>query len=241
MAKEAQRAAEITGDEELQRLYNWVDEIPLSRPKKNISRDFADGVLAAEILNHFFPKLVEMHNYSAANSYTQKMYNWTTLNTKVLKKIGHQIHQQDLEDVIKVVPHAVEKVLVALQDKIGRVQRRDHQAGGEGRVRAPSSGAAIPRASQGSRDIDSRGGRGEQPLHQGRDVGQSDRGRSGGGRESEVRQVQQEVDAEMLLEKEQTIAELREMVVIMSEKIKKLEQLVRIKDTKIEALQRAGR
>ena len=24
-------------------LYNWVDEIPLSRPKKNIARDFADG------------------------------------------------------------------------------------------------------------------------------------------------------------------------------------------------------
>jgi hypothetical protein len=24
-------------------LYNWVDEIPLSRPKRNIARDFADG------------------------------------------------------------------------------------------------------------------------------------------------------------------------------------------------------
>jgi hypothetical protein len=28
-------------------LYNWVDEIPLSRPKKNIARDFADGGMAA--------------------------------------------------------------------------------------------------------------------------------------------------------------------------------------------------
>ena len=26
----------------MQEVYNWVDEIPLSRPKKNISRDFAD-------------------------------------------------------------------------------------------------------------------------------------------------------------------------------------------------------
>ena len=26
-----------------EKLYNWVDEIPLSRPKKNIARDFADG------------------------------------------------------------------------------------------------------------------------------------------------------------------------------------------------------
>ena len=30
-------------EEELQLIYNWVDEIPLSRPKKNIARDFSDG------------------------------------------------------------------------------------------------------------------------------------------------------------------------------------------------------
>ena len=29
--------------EELQALYTWVDEVPLSRQKKNISRDFSDG------------------------------------------------------------------------------------------------------------------------------------------------------------------------------------------------------
>lgn len=62
--------------DELQRLYQWVDEIPLSRPKRNIARDFADGVLMAEIVAHYFPKLIEMHNYPAANSYAQKVYNW---------------------------------------------------------------------------------------------------------------------------------------------------------------------
>jgi hypothetical protein len=30
-------------DESLQKVYTWVDEIPLSRPKRNISRDFSDG------------------------------------------------------------------------------------------------------------------------------------------------------------------------------------------------------
>ena len=30
-------------EEELKQLYQWVDEIPLTRPKKNISRDFSDG------------------------------------------------------------------------------------------------------------------------------------------------------------------------------------------------------
>ena len=30
-------------EEEMQSVYNWVDEIPLSRPKRNIARDFSDG------------------------------------------------------------------------------------------------------------------------------------------------------------------------------------------------------
>ena len=74
-------------EEDLQIVYNWVDEIPLSRPKRNISRDFSDGVLLAEIVKHFLPKLVDLHNYSAAHSLSQKTYNWNTLNVKVLKKI----------------------------------------------------------------------------------------------------------------------------------------------------------
>lgn len=30
-------------DESLQQLYVWVDTIPLTRPKRNIARDFSDG------------------------------------------------------------------------------------------------------------------------------------------------------------------------------------------------------
>ena len=30
-------------EEDMQLIYNWVDEIPLSRPKRNIARDFSDG------------------------------------------------------------------------------------------------------------------------------------------------------------------------------------------------------
>jgi hypothetical protein len=39
--------------------YPQVDEIPLSRPKRSITRDFSDGVLMAELVHHYFPKLVE--------------------------------------------------------------------------------------------------------------------------------------------------------------------------------------
>ena len=33
----------ILDEESLQQIYTWIDDIPLSRPKKNITRDFSDG------------------------------------------------------------------------------------------------------------------------------------------------------------------------------------------------------
>ncbi len=33
----------VIDEEELQLVYQWVDTINLSRPKKNIARDFSDG------------------------------------------------------------------------------------------------------------------------------------------------------------------------------------------------------
>jgi len=33
----------VLSDDDLQRIYVWVDSIPLTRPKRNISRDFSDG------------------------------------------------------------------------------------------------------------------------------------------------------------------------------------------------------
>lgn len=37
----------VLSDEDLQRVYSWVDEIPLSRSKRNITRDFSDGGASA--------------------------------------------------------------------------------------------------------------------------------------------------------------------------------------------------
>ena len=38
-------------EEELVQLYSWLDDIPgLSRERRNITRDFADGVMAAEVI-----------------------------------------------------------------------------------------------------------------------------------------------------------------------------------------------
>jgi hypothetical protein len=41
--------AATLSDDDLQKIYAWVDAIPLSRPKKNIARDFSDACLIAEV------------------------------------------------------------------------------------------------------------------------------------------------------------------------------------------------
>jgi hypothetical protein len=38
-------------------------------------------VLLAEIVSHYFPKLVELHNYISTTSATTKLANWNTLNS----------------------------------------------------------------------------------------------------------------------------------------------------------------
>lgn len=66
----------IMNEQELREIYEWVDTFDLSRMKKNISRDFSDGVLIAEILHTYHPKLVDLHNYSAVNSNEEKIRSW---------------------------------------------------------------------------------------------------------------------------------------------------------------------
>ena len=60
-----------TEENELMYIYEWVDSIPLSRPKKNISRDFCDCVLLAEIIKHYIPRLVDLHNYPSTSPVRQ--------------------------------------------------------------------------------------------------------------------------------------------------------------------------
>eukprot|EP00038_Savillea_parva_P023176 m.39896 g.39896 ORF g.39896 m.39896 type:complete len:252 (+) comp5885_c0_seq1:318-1073(+) len=103
---------------EMQELYSWIDELPLSRPKRHIARDFSDGVLAAEIVKHFVPKLVELHNYQPANSTSQKVTNWTTLNHKVFKKLGLNVPKNVIQGVAAQKHGVIEVVLNNLRLKL---------------------------------------------------------------------------------------------------------------------------
>mmetsp|Transcript_9439 Transcript_9439/g.13154 ORF Transcript_9439/g.13154 Transcript_9439/m.13154 type:complete len:202 (-) Transcript_9439:79-684(-) len=104
---------------DFQAVYCWIDEIPLSRPKKNISRDFSDAVLFSEVLHHFYPSKVDLHNYISTNSVSKKEYNWNTLNRKVLRKVvGYEIPPNEVKDLVACKKGAIEKALQFLKTKI---------------------------------------------------------------------------------------------------------------------------
>ena len=50
----------------------------------------------AEVIKHYNPKIVSLHNYPASNAVSKKINNWNTLNRKVLKKIGIQLSSKDI-------------------------------------------------------------------------------------------------------------------------------------------------
>lgn len=111
-------------EEELQLLYTYIDSIPLSRPKRNIARDFSDAVMMAEVVKYYYPKLVQMHNYSAASSVKKKTYNWNTLNQKVLKKLHFNMSKEEIERIVKCAPGAIELLLRNFQIKITQLQQQ---------------------------------------------------------------------------------------------------------------------
>ena len=110
-------------DNKLMYIYEWVDSIPLSRQKKNISRDFNDAVLFAEMIKYHYPRLVDLHNYPSASSTKAKIINWETLNKKVLTKIGLKLGKNEIDDLVRSKPNAIENLLGRLYNIInGRPQ-----------------------------------------------------------------------------------------------------------------------
>lgn len=231
----------------------WVDTVPLSRPKRNISRDFADGVLYAELVHHYFPKLVELHNYSAANSTQQKMYNWKTLNQKVLKRLGLRMETDEVTNIANAVPGAVEQALMRLKRKMDEhMARREAQgsdyasddyaaaAAGAGDDDDGASGPTPEPAKRAGAGAGARRGGANRSISQAA-TDTSSAGAAPGRRAAAAAAAgsdeQHAIDTELLVEKERTIVQLREIIKILERKMMKLEKLVELKNEKIQALQ----
>lgn len=105
-------------DEMLEELYEWIDRIPLSRAKKRIERDFSDGYCVGEIIKHFLPHLIEMHNLTPANNLQQKLANWGLLNSKVFTRFGLNVPFSITQNISNARPGYIEVFLYNLRYKI---------------------------------------------------------------------------------------------------------------------------
>lgn len=246
-------AVDLT-DEQLRSIYAWIDAIPLSRPKRNISRDFSDGCMLAEVIAAYFPELVELHNYSAANSVQQKMYNFDTLNQRVLKKFDYQLPRSVIEDLVNCKQGTIESVLNTLQYKMAKYREKRKKVKSSSIQSSPetpdvqSHEASPVQRNQHSEISKKNGGVSLTNANPNANINansniNSNAINSSNSKNSKVKSkatpnvsVQVSVDEELLLEKEEQIRDLQDTVEILELKIAKLEQLVRLKDNKIQKL-----
>ncbi|KAM6144289.1 sperm flagellar protein 1 [Erethizon dorsatum] len=220
-------------EEALHQLYLWVDNIPLSRPKRNLSRDFSDGVLVAEIVKFYFPKMVEMHNYVPANSLQQKLSNWGHLNRKVLNKLNISVPDDVMRKIAQCAPGVVELVLIPLRERLEERQKRRKQGAGFLQDLAPRDGGdymdvGLSQKARGEGALDPQGG------------GQLRGGQQPAPRPPGYNQAQQSDPSFVLqiAEKEQELLASQETVQVLQMKVRRLEHLLQLKNVRIEDLSR---
>ncbi|XP_031159987.1 sperm flagellar protein 1 isoform X2 [Sander lucioperca] len=219
-------------EEELQDLYAWIDKISLSRPKRNITRDFSDGVMAAEVVKYFFPKFVDLHNYIPANSTQQKLSNWDLLNRKVFSKLTFHVPEETVKRIVLSTAGVIEPVLNALREKIDK---------------------KLEHTTQNILDLEYYDTRNQENPHTeirqteaklvaqlaGEEIKKDEKSRIKNGKPQQTAQFYSDMDPTLRLilqEKEQAVMALQETVEILQMKVNRLEHLVHLKDMRIEDL-----
>ncbi|XP_052249035.1 sperm flagellar protein 1-like isoform X6 [Dreissena polymorpha] len=242
-----EKMEEPLDEQELESLYAWVDGIPLSRPKRNISRDFADGVLVAEIVKHFFPEegIVELHNYTAANATNKKKENWYYLNRRVFSRLNFELAEDVINDLVACKPGMIEKVLLMLQVKIKRAEyargRQNDKPEADQHHNMSSPGRKDSKLikvgmedTKGSRFIKTKQNQDQKPSPRKVVAPPNNvipKRRPGPVAESDV------VPRYVIEEKEQEVLSRDETIQILQAKISRLEHLLHLKDMRIDDLQ----
>ncbi|XP_021352542.1 sperm flagellar protein 1-like isoform X3 [Mizuhopecten yessoensis] len=224
-------------DDQLETVYGWVDQVPLTRPKKSIARDFADGVLVAEMIRYYFPRLVELHNYTASSNTKKKISNWRVLNRKVLNKLHFELGDDVLHDLTQAKPYTIEKVLIELKTRIDNKLKEEHMAPPPPVSTFRAKESDQPEADQhfGSKG---RGAKGKNPSSK---ASINDAAMPGNVvRHPPVGGTRKERDlALMYEEKEQECLAKGETIAIMLTKVRHLENLVYLRDVRTSQLEKA--
>ncbi|KAM9364011.1 sperm flagellar protein 1 [Pholidichthys leucotaenia] len=219
-------------EEELQDLFAWIDKIPLSRPKRHITRDFSDGVMAAEVVKYYFPKLVDLHNYIPANSTQQKLSNWSLLNRKVFSKLDFNVPEDMVKKITLNTTGVIVPVLSSLREKI--YKKLEHTTNnlldlGDCDTRNQEKPHTEIYQAEGKL------------VAQFAEMKKDEKNKQKNSKLQNAVQLYSDMDPNLLLvlqEKEQAIMALKETVEILQMKVSRLEHLVHLKDMRIEDLTR---
>jgi hypothetical protein len=87
-------------------------------------------VLMSQVLHHYHPRLVDLHNYTSTLSPPQKHSNWQTLNTKVLRKLHCPVSNDDVDRVVRGEKGAIERILWAVYQRVGEWEDKRGGRGG---------------------------------------------------------------------------------------------------------------
>ncbi|CAF0730945.1 unnamed protein product [Rotaria sordida] len=232
-------------DQLLQDLYAWLDQIPLSRPKKRIEKDFADGVMVAELIKYYFPSWVDLHNYAAANSTQQKLINWGLLNRKILCRFGLNVPEPVMRGICLGRSGLVEVFLYNLRTKID-----DYLYGMETNPSDPQyrvlhqqaktseSNAITPRHRQQHSPPPQQQQREENPVKY---ASMGSKAKPQGGNMPKKSTSMHNLSSDMVSrieydEKEQECIAKEEQLQILQAKIRRLEHLLHLKDIRVDDL-----
>ncbi|XP_077351481.1 sperm flagellar protein 1 isoform X1 [Festucalex cinctus] len=221
-------------EDELQDLYAWIDKIRLSRPKRNIANDFSDGVMVAEVVKHFFPKLIDLHNYTPASSTQQKLSNWNLLNRKVFSKLNFHVPEKSVKKIVLRSSGVIESVLSGLREKIDqKLEEKIHLISDLEYFDTRNPERTLTEFSQSEARYLSEMVRVE--------AKRDDKLKMETSKLQHAAQFYANLDPavrQILKEKEHAAMALKETVEILEMKVSKLERLVQLKDMRIDELRR---
>ena len=69
----------------------------------------------------------QLVSHSGAHGVTQKLYNWTTLNQRVFKKLDFVLAKSECDAVVNCDPGSVERVLKLVKVKLEKYNERQSQ------------------------------------------------------------------------------------------------------------------
>ena len=93
-------------------VYEWADSFEFSIPKKNLTRDFSDGVNMVEMLVKITkPPIIFKHVVSRTLKKAQKIENWKEIQRCLHLKTVIKLSDSEIEGIVNLKPYVLEKFL----------------------------------------------------------------------------------------------------------------------------------